>query len=136
MKVELTSEKTFEPDYELFCALDLERLQELSDKIGKGADRVTDFSLENGSMSCTVTAHEGEKLFLILPQSAGWHTTLNGARIQTEKFARCLTVIPLVEGENRIEGVYRAPWLRGGIAVSLAGVLLLAAYEFIRRDRS
>ena len=136
VKVELTSEKTFEPDYELFCALDLDRLQELSDKIGKGADRVTDFSLENGSMSCTVTAHEGEKLFLILPQSAGWHTTLNGARIQTEKFARCLTVIPLVEGENRIEGVYRAPWLRGGIVVSLAGVLLRAAYEFIRRDRS
>ena len=135
VKVELTSEKTFEPDYELFCALDLDRLQELSDKIGKGADRVTDFSLENGSMSCTVTAHEGEKLFLILPQSAGWHTTLNGSEIQTEKFARCLTVIPLVEGKNRIEGVYRAPWLRGGIAVSLAGVLLLAAYEFVRREK-
>ena len=136
VRVELTSEKAFEPDYELFYALDLDRLRELSDKIGKGADRVTDFSLENGSMSCTVTAHEGEKLFLILPQSAGWHTTLNGSEVQTEKFARCLTVIPLVEGENRIEGAYRAPWLRGGIAVSVAGVLLLAAYEFIRRDRS
>ena len=134
VRVELTSEKAFEPDYELFYALDLDRLRELSDKIGKGADRVTDFSLENGSMSCTVTAHEGEKLFLILPQSAGWHTTLNGSEIQTEKFARCLTVIPLVEGENRIEGVYRAPYLRAGIAVSAAGVLLLAAYEFVRRE--
>ena len=86
-------------------------------------------------MSCTVTAHEGEKLFLILPQSAGWHTTLNGSEIQTEKFARCLTVIPLVEGENRIEGIYRAPYLRAGIAVSAAGALLLAAYEFVRREK-
>ena len=135
VRVELTSEKAFEPDYELFYALDLDRLRELSDKIGKGADRVTDFSLENGSMSCTVTAHEGEKLFLILPQSAGWHTTLNGSEIQTEKFARCLTVIPLVEGKNRIEGVYRAPYLRAGIAVSAAGALLLAAYEFVRREK-
>ena len=92
--VTVTSEKTFEPEYELFYALDLDRLKELSDKIRKGADQITDFSLENGSMRCTVTAHEGEKLFLILPRTVGWQTTLNGQNIETEEFAHCLTVIP------------------------------------------
>ena len=127
--VTVTSEKVFEPEYELFYALNLDRLKELSDKIRKGADQITDFSLENGSMRCTVTAHEGEKLFLILPRTVGWQTTLNGQNIETEVFAYCLTVIPLVEGENRIERVYRAPYLRRGILISVAGVLLLAAYE-------
>jgi hypothetical protein len=129
--VTVTSEKTFEPEYELFYALDLDRLKELSDKIRKGADQITDFSLENGSMRCTVTAHEGEKLFLILPRTVGWQTTLNGQNIETEEFAHCLTVIPLVEGENRIERVYRAPYLRRGIIIFVAGILLLVAYEVV-----
>jgi uncharacterized membrane protein YfhO len=86
-------------------------------------------------MSCTVTAHEGEKLFLILSRTSGWQTTLNGQSIETEEFAYCLTAIPLVEGENRIERVYRAPGLRRGILISAVGVLLLAAYEFIMRYR-
>lgn len=135
VKVILNYEKNFEPEYELFYALDLDRLKELSDKISKGADQVRDFSLDNGSMSCTVTAHEGEKLFLILSRTSGWQTTLNGQSIETEEFAYCLTAIPLVEGENRIERVYRAPGLRRGILISAVGVLLLAAYEFIMRYR-
>jgi hypothetical protein len=48
-----------------------------------------------------------------------------------------LGVIPLEEGENRIERVFRAPGLRRGIVLSAAGVLLLALYEIVvvRRNR-
>ena len=129
VKITLTSENTFSADEE-FYALDLDRLQELSAGIRKGEKKVSDFSLENGAMSCTVTAKEGEKLFLILPRTKGWNTYVNGEKTDTEEFAYCLTVIPLQEGENRIEMVYRVPNLRRGIAVTIAGIALLAIYEF------
>lgn len=137
VKVTLTSEKTMKLKDEQFYALNLDRLQELADKVRKGEEQVTEFSLENGAMRCTVNAHKGQKLFLILPRSTGWHTTLNGKNIETEEFAYCLTVIPLEEGENRIERVFRAPGLRRGIVLSAAGVLLLALYEIVvvRRNR-
>ena len=90
-------------------------------------------SLENGKMSCTVTANEGEKLFLILPRTMGWNTYVNGEKTAAEDFAYCLTVIPLKEGENRIERFYRVPNLRRGIALTIAGILFLAAYELAIR---
>ena len=83
-------------------------------------------------MSCTVTAREGEKLFLIIPRTKGWNTIVNGEKTETEEFAYCLTVIPLKEGENRIEMFYRIPNLRRGIAVTASGIILLAVYEFVR----
>ena len=132
VKISLTSENNFTADDEEFYALNLDRLQELSAKISKGEEKVSDFSIENGKMSCTVTAREGEKLFLIIPRTKGWNTIVNGEKTETEEFAYCLTVIPLKEGENRIEMFYRIPNLRRGIAVTASGIILLAVYEFVR----
>ena len=131
VKITLTGEKTFVADDEEFYALNLDRLQELSAKIRKGEEKVSDFTLENGKMSCTVTANEGEKLFLILPRTMGWNTYVNDEKTYAEDFAYCLTVIPLKEGENKIERFYRVPNLRRGIAMTIAGILFLAAYELV-----
>ena len=136
VKITVTSKKEFVPTEEQFYAVDLDRLQELSDKISKGAEQVSDLYMDNGTMSCTVNAKEGEKLFMIIPRTMGWNTYVNGEKIPAEEFAYCLTVIPLSEGENKIERFYRVPNKRRGIAVTAAGLVFLAAYEiFIRRKR-
>ena len=136
VKVTLTCETEFVADDEEFYALDLDRLQELSAKISKGAEKVSDLSMENGKISCSVTAQKGEKLFMIIPMTMGWNTYVNGERTPAEDFAYCLTVIPLEEGENRIERFYRVPNLRRGIAATVAGIVLLTAYEVvIKRKR-
>lgn len=135
--VTLTYEKEPALQDEQFYALNVDRLKQLADKISKGAEQVSGLTLENGTMSCTVTAHEGDRLFVTLPRTKGWNTYLNGEKIETEEFAYCLTVIPLKEGENRIERFYRIPNLRRGIAVTAAGILFLAVYEiWIRRRKS
>ena len=73
---------------------------------------------------------------MIIPMTMGWNTYVNGERTPAEDFAYCLTVIPLEEGENRIERFYRVPNLRRGIAATVAGVVLLTAYEVvIKRKR-
>ncbi len=128
--VTMTSEYNFVAVDEEFFALDFDRLQELADKINKKAEQVSDLSMENGKVSCTVTAREGESLFLNLPRTKGWNTYVNGEKVETEEFAYCLTVIPLTEGENRIEMSYRVPNLRRGIALTVAGLVLLVAYEW------
>lgn len=135
--VTLTYKKAPVLEDELFYALDLDRLKELSVKISKGAEQVSGLTMENGKMSCTVTAHEGDRLFLTLPRTKGWNTSINGEKVDTEEFAYCLTVIPLKEGENHIERFYRIPNLRRGTALTIAGILFLAVYEcLIRRGRA
>lgn len=131
VEITITSEKPVSFLDEQFYALDLDRLQTLSDQISEGAEQVRNLQMENGKIQCTVTAHEGDSLFMTLPRTIGWRTYINGERVNTEEFGYCLTVIPLTEGENRIERYYQLPYQRKGIAATAAGILFLAVYELL-----
>ena len=134
-EVKLTYEDPVKLLDEEFYALDLDRLQELSDMTGAGAQQVEDLSMENGRIRCRVTAQEGERLFMTISRTKGWTVFRNGEKIDTEEFGYCFTVIPLVEGENEIVMEFRIPWLRAGAAATAAGLLLAAAYQIAVRRR-
>lgn len=127
--IEVTSDAqiNFE-ESELFYCLNLDKLKEVSDKINSNI--VTDLSINNGIVKCTVNGNEQESLFLSVANSDGWIVKLNGKKVEVQEFAECLVTVPLENGQNEIVLEYRIPGLMAGIIISFFGVALLIFVKF------
>ena len=118
---------------EQFYALDLGRLAQLSALIRDKAKAVRDLKIENGKISLSVEAREGQKLLLSIPASKGWTARLNGQKTEIVAFEGCLSQISLVPGENHITMQYRTPGLAAGILLSLSGIGIIAVWTLRNR---
>ncbi len=128
--VKLETEEPLVLEEEQFYALDLDELAAVTRKIKER--KAADLVVENGHITCTAEAEEGQRLFVTIPRSEGWTVTVNGRKVPTERFAYCLMTVPLDAGHNEIELRYSIPRLGQGIVVSVIGILLLVAFEILR----
>ena len=106
-----------------FYLADLDYLYEISETARENGP--ADLMVEDGHLQCTVTANEGEQLFTSVPFVKGWTVKRNGEKISPNNVDECLMVIPLVEGENRIEMVYHTPYVLPGVILSVLAVICL-----------
>lgn len=121
---------------EQFYALDLDLLSDVSARIAKGS--VMEHAvIENGHARFNVDGAEGEKLFVSIPYDRGWKITLNGKEIEPGLVAGCMYAIELTDGENLVEMTYRVRFLREGMLLSCAGVVLalLMALHHKKKNR-
>ena len=109
-------------DYQFF-GLDLDALREVSDRIR--STEVTDLTMENGHVACRVSGRRGQSVCLLVPWSRGWQVTRNGETVQADMVAGTMITIPLVDGENRIELNYTIPFVREGMVISAAALIVL-----------
>ncbi len=130
--VKLETEEPLTLTEEEFYALDLDELGAVTRKLREG--RASDLVVENGHITCTAEAAEGQRLMLTIPRSTGWTVTVNGRKVPTERFAYCMLTVPLEEGLNEVELRYTIPKLRSGIITTLLGIVLLTAFEILRRQ--
>lgn len=121
-----------------FYALDLGSLSRSAEKIRSKAEAVTELSVEAGRISCSVEAAQGQSLLMSIPFSEGWEVRNNGQKTEIGAFEGALIKIPLVQGENHITMQYRVPGAAAGILLSLAGLVITAAWALsgMRPDRS
>lgn len=115
---------------EAFYYLDLALLEEVSAELTARA--AENLILENGNVSCTVTAREGQRLYLSVPVDDGWKVMVNGRTVQTDSIGGCMMSLPLDQGENQISLRYTVPGLYLGIAVSV-GSLAVCILLLLRR---
>ncbi len=109
-------------DYQ-FYTLDPEALEKAAaDLSGKAAE---DLEIQNGRVTCAAKGKEGDFLFLSIPCSEGIKVRVNGSLTEPRTFAGHLVMVPLAEGDNRVEITCGAPRLLSGALISLAGILLL-----------
>ena len=107
---------------EQFYALDLNKLQEVTDKIRKEAGHI-DYQLQNGRIHIeTEPVEKGKALFLSVPADEGWSIQMNGKDIQPEIIGDIFYYFPLSPGVNQIEMNYHIPHLGIGIIFSLLGM--------------
>ena len=114
-----------------FYALNLDVLEKYS-KLAK-ENLVSDFTLENGKVSATVNAEEGDRLFLSVAKDDGWDIQLNGEEANVEYIGDCLYSIQLNEGNNELVMTYHVKYLKLGIIVSLTSMILMIFCSIIRR---
>ena len=106
-----------------FYALDLNALRDVTDLIRAG--EVKDVKIENGHVTAKVDGVSGRSLCLLVPASKGWSATRNGEPVLTDTVAGAMITVPLVNGENRIELTYHVPYLREGMYVSAAALVVM-----------
>ncbi|WP_031553370.1 YfhO family protein [Oribacterium sp. FC2011] len=94
-----------------------------------------DLMVKNGLMTCHVSASEGESLFTSIPYTKGWTITRNGEVIKPVLIEDCLTVIPLVNGDNDIRMEYHTPYLAAGVIASIASMIILFVWSFMVKEK-
>lgn len=75
-----------------------------------------------------VTVPSDQLLFLSIPYSEGWKAWVNGKKTSVCRANTAYMALPLKAGDNAVELYYETPYLRLGLAVSLAGLLACAGY--------
>ena len=119
---------------EQFYALDLKRLDEVSQKLKAGA--VADFSYHKSDVRCTVQSQKGEYLYLSFPYHKGWTILRNGVKIEPILLGNCMMILPLTEGKNEIVMHFMVPGVKLGLVLSCIGAVILCLIASIRRKCS
>ena len=131
--VSMHGNATLEEGEEQFYALDLDALRSVTDRLK--AREVNDAVFEDGHVTVTAEAGEGDSLFLSVPVNQGWTVLVNGVPVEPECFADLFYLVPLSAGENRVELRYQVPGLRLGLLTSAAALLLLTVVTVLPSRR-
>lgn len=109
--------------------LDLDQLGTLCDLL---KDRGAEYDAGSHTLTLTQTA---EDAYLLIPVSydAGWSCTVNGQERKPLNLMDLFMMIPADPGEDRVELTYHPQGFFTGIALSVAGLLLLAVLLFMEK---
>lgn len=101
-----------------FALLPIERLREQEPLYAGNFQYTT----TGHSLTADLTdAAEGDRLFLPIYHDAGWTCKVNDRSVIIETFLSGGMVIPLAQGDNRIELVYCPPGFKPGVLCSVLG---------------
>lgn len=122
-------------DEACFYYEDMDALRLWSDTIREKNRNSTEIQRLSGShLKFDVSSSEGDLLFISVPYDRGWHIRLDGRETESERVMGILTGVRMTSGNHEIEMRYIPPGLIAGIAVSLAGIILMMIT--IKKDRS
>ena len=82
-----------------------------------------DFYAEKSRLFGTITAKEGEALFLSIPYSPGMKITVNGKKAEIQTVLDCFLMVPLEVGENKVTMTFLPQGLLFGGALSILGAI-------------
>ncbi len=133
VEISYSVEGAYDTNAMQFYALNLDVLEKCSEIANENA--ISDFSLENGKVSASVDAEEGERLFLSIAKDDGWDIQLNGKEANVEYIGDCLYSIQLNKGHNELVMTYHVKYLKLGIIVSLISVILMVVCFIIQKYR-
>lgn len=78
-----------------------------------------------------ITLRKPKYLLLSIPWSTGWSCRVDGKKVKLIKADTMYSAVRLNKGTHRISMTYETPGLRAGAYISLAGILMTAAYVFL-----
>ena len=91
------------------------------------------FTYDEHGFTSEIDLSAPELVFFSVPYSKGWTAEVNGKPADVEEVSYGFMAVRGEKGNNVIKFHYETPGLKAGIAVSAAGILLLAAYIIICR---
>ncbi len=115
--------------YDTVRAVNSSETRALSEKLWKSAAELQ--SVGGGKITASVTASEGECLFLSFVASKGYEVKVNGKRAELIDNDLHLLAVRLAEGENVVEFSYSSPYVGYVGWGLLCAVLLLTAIAVV-----
>lgn len=105
-----------------FYFLDMDVFQEVIEEL-KNKEMHTEI-FEDGYVKGTYESGSEGYLLLSVPYDEGWSASVNGEKVEIQRGANALSLIPVSAGINEIELHYHVPGIKMGIVLSVIGVLL------------
>ena len=114
-------------------AVSTSETRELSEKLWSQS---ADLQVGAGKITATVTAQEGECLFLCFVAADGYSVTVNGKRAELIENDLHFLSVALEDGKNVVEFTYSTPYIKlAGLGVLLAAGLLAALVFVMQKTR-
>ncbi|MBR4626213.1 MAG: YfhO family protein [Ruminococcus sp.] len=88
----------------------------------------TSFTYDAKGFEAEIQLEKPALVFFSVPYSEGWTAEVNGEKADVERVSYGFMAVRADAGSNTIIFRYRTPGLAAGAKISLAGILLLAAY--------
>lgn len=117
-----------------FYALNLDRLQQIHDKI---ISKEATLKVQGTIVTTSVKGDkQNNSLFLSVPYNKNWQVNVNGKNVLVDRFANSLMSIPLENGKNRVVLKYTNPTFMWGGLLTLLGVVGILIKEMYERQRA
>ena len=117
-----------------YCySLDEAELLRVSSRIRENAPQI--HQMQDGKISVTAQAGANQMLWIPTGFADAWSAKVNGQTVAPVPLAEVCLGVPLTEGENTVELVWKTPGASAGVFVSLVGLSLLfvlAIWEYKR----
>ena len=109
--------------HEEFYYLDLEEFTEIIKQLKiQAADAI---NIRNGYLGCDVEGGEDTYLVTSISAEKGWAINVNGVTVEPRLLDDTFYLIPLQEGNNHVEMIYRLPYAYTGAVLSILAVSIL-----------
>ncbi len=114
--------------------MDDARLSALCKKIYE-KNKNTSYEVGKRDMTFTVTAKNGDSLFVPVNFDKGWSVKINGKEADIDMVLDSFMAVKLVDGENIVEFSFTPVGLKFGALISISGILLTALFVFLNRKK-
>ncbi|MBQ7916779.1 MAG: YfhO family protein [Firmicutes bacterium] len=118
LMLEASSERSFSYTYEKF----------VEDCDERAAESAYYFSYDNTGFTAKIELESDNLVFFSVPYEEGWTAEVNGEPVEVEKVQIGFMAVKAQAGDNTIRFYYNTPGLKAGIAISVCGCMILAAY--------
>lgn len=96
---------------------------------------VCNYNVSRKGLSLTVETKDSSLLYLPIYSNEGWTCTVNGNKCRFQTLSDTFLLIPLSQGENKIELQYTSRGMFVGIIVSLLSMLLLLLWCILSKQK-
>lgn len=109
-----------------FYQLDLELFYNVIENIKSNSLKIN--TIEEGYVDAEIVSPKAGFTMLTIPMEKGWHASVNGEKVDLEKGANTLMLVPVDTGKNYIEIHYHVPYFNVGIIISIGTMLCVGMY--------
>ena len=127
------------PEKSRIITIDIDKLKALSGKLNAEAERTGAGAPEaaKSSISFSITGDQSRNRALIpLSFSPGWSAKVNGEKRRLKDFGGLFMLLPIDQGENRVELSFSPPGLKAGLLITILTLILTLALVYINKVRA
>jgi len=106
-----------------------------AEQVAARAADPTHVQLGTNTVNGTVNAPDTRLVYLSVPYSQGWSATVDGQPVKVMQANTGFMAIEVGAGQHEFQFTYETPFLKAGLAMTLAGLVLLVLLDVFHRRR-
>lgn len=101
----------------------------------RNQDTIEGFEADGNKVRCSITLTEPKAVVFSIPYNKGWSLTVDGEKAELKQANGMFMAAELTEGSHEITLNYETPYIRVGVVLTAAGVILTAGIFLYYKKR-